>query len=146
MGLLRRAASCMVILFLSACGSDQPGGERYETFPVTGQVYIDGAPAEGVAVVFHDAEALDKAEEMQPSATTDKDGNFKISTYQQSDGVPEGDYVLTFFKKKFDMLKMQYLGDDELEGRYSNPKKSEVKVSVRKGEPNDLGTVGLTTK
>jgi hypothetical protein len=35
---------------------------------------------------------------------------------------------------------------DKFNGRYRDPKKSDVKFTVRKGTPNDLGDIELKTK
>lgn len=141
-----RFAFFSAALLLAACGHEQPGGSRKETFPVTGQVFVDGSPTENVAVLFHDAKNLSQAAAAQPSTQTDKEGKFRIATYQNADGVPEGDYVLTFFQKDFDLMKMTYKGEDKLNDRYSDPTKSEIKISVKKGQVNDLGRIELKTK
>jgi hypothetical protein len=79
------------------------------------------------------------------SAFTDKQGKFSISTYEQADGVPVGSYVLTFEWGQWNMMSMQYGGPDKLNGKYSDPKTSEVRFEVKAGEPTDLGTIKLTT-
>ena len=138
--------TCVVLLSLSACGTSPPTGPRQETFPVAGQVVIDGVPTEKVVVRFHNQKELGKENALVPSTETGKDGKFKVSSYAESDGVPEGDYVLTFFLREFDLLHMRYTGEDKLNDRYSDPQKSEIKVSVKKGQPSDLGRIELTTK
>jgi hypothetical protein len=77
---------------------------------------------------------------------TDADGNFAISTYAAGDGVPAGEYVLVFSWKEFNIMARAYSGPDKLKGRYSDPKTSQIKVSVKEGEPLDLGIIPLTTK
>lgn len=44
------------------------------------------------------------------------------------------------------MFTMQYGGPDKLKDKYSDPKKSECKVTVEKGKPADMGQIDLTTK
>ena len=78
-------------------------------------------------------------------AFTDEEGKFEISTYESSDGVPAGEYALTFMWGKWNMSG-SYGGPDKLNDRYTDPKTSEVKVTVKDGEPTDLGTIELTTK
>lgn len=131
-------------LLLSACGKEQVA--RKETFPVKGEVYVDGQPADGLAVTCHNVAGLDKEQPTSSSAFTDSQGKFEISTYESADGVPEGEYVLTFMWGKWNTISMTYGGPDKLNGRYDDPKTSEFKVSVQKGKPTDLGRIELTTK
>jgi hypothetical protein len=43
-------------------------------------------------------------------------------------------------------MSRDYSGPDKLNDRYSDPEKSEIKVTVMPGEPTDLGEIKLTTK
>ena len=70
----------------------------------------------------------------------------EIATYEASDGVPEGEYVLTFMWGKINLISGGYGGPDKLNGRYTDPETSEVKVTVKAGEATELGTIELTTK
>jgi hypothetical protein len=109
-------------------------------------VYVDGQPADGLAVTCHSVAGLDKESPTLSSAFTGKDGKFEISTYESADGVPAGDYVLTFVWGKWNTISMTYGGPDKLNDRYKDPKTSEFKVSVQQGKPTDLGRIELTTK
>jgi hypothetical protein len=77
---------------------------------------------------------------------TKPDGSFEIATYESGDGVPEGDYVLTFSWQAFNLLSNSYSGPDKLKQRYSDSKASEVRLTVKAGEPTDLGEIKLTTE
>jgi len=77
---------------------------------------------------------------------SDEAGNFKISTYAAGDGVPAGDYVLTATWLTFNLMSRDYTGPDKLNGCYSDPQTSSVKITVRPGEETDLGEIKLTTK
>jgi hypothetical protein len=77
---------------------------------------------------------------------TGPDGKFAISTYQSADGVPAGEYLLTFVWGRFDMISKSYGGPDKLNGRYADHQKSEHRVQVESGKPTDLGRIELTTK
>ena len=129
---------------LCSCGKDE--GNRKATVPVSGEVYVDDEPASGVAVVFQDVQGIDKQNPTQSSTFTDADGKFSISTYNDGDGAPEGEYVLTFSWREINMMTMRPGGPDKLNDRYSDPAKSEFRVTVQKGEPIDLGRIDLTTK
>jgi hypothetical protein len=135
----------LMSLGLTSCGKEV-GPPRKETYPVTGQVYVDGKPVENVAVTCVDVKGMDKEKPTLSETRTDKDGKFKISTYQSGDGVPVGDYVLTFYWGELNLLSMSYGGPDKLNERYKDPGASTHKFTVKKGAPTDLGKIELTTK
>jgi hypothetical protein len=137
--LLALAALCLVF---SSCGEEQ---FRKETFPVTGEVYVDGEPAAELAVRCINVNGLDKEHPTTSAAFTDKTGEFEISTYEQADGVPVGDYVLTFQWGQWNRMTASY-GGDKLNGRYRDPKTSEHRFTVEEGKPTELGRIELTTK
>ncbi len=131
-----------VCLLLGGCG--RKGPPRKETFPVKGTLLIDGKPVGNVAVRCVSVQKLDAT--TPPSATfTRDDGTFEISTYEKSDGVPEGEYVLTFQWGEHNLISGTYAGD-KLGGRYADAKKSTNRFKVEKGKPVDLGKIELTTK
>ena len=43
-------------------------------------------------------------------------------------------------------MSRDYTGPDKLNGRYADPKTSELKITVMPGEETDLGEIKLTTK
>ena len=135
--------ACVSVL-LCSCGPKGP--PRKETFPVTGIVYVDGQPAADLAIDCISLGEVDKTTPSHSQATTDKDGKFAFDTYQKSDGVPAGEYVLTFLWGKLNLMTMSYGGPDKLKGRYSDPKKSEHKFTVEKGKQTPPLEIKLTTK
>ncbi|MCR4411154.1 MAG: hypothetical protein NUV77_01875 [Thermoguttaceae bacterium] len=133
---------CCFFLVLVGCG--RKGPPRKETFPVRGTLVIDGRPVGNVAVRCVSVQNLDAS--TPPSATfTRDDGTFEISTYEKSDGVPEGEYVLTFEWGELNLVTRTY-GGDKLGGRYRDAKQSKFRFKVEKGKPVDLGRIELTTK
>jgi hypothetical protein len=135
------------LLFLPACGKDPQYSKA--TYPVTGLVTVDGAPpGSPVKVHCHSANGIDTKDPTLSSALTDNEGRFHLSTYETGDGVPEGDYLLTFEWGQMNLISMRYGGPDKLKGRYKDPQKSEHKFSVTAQQegPLDLGTIPLTTK
>jgi hypothetical protein len=129
---------------MCSCGENLP--DRKETVPVTGEVYVDGQPAAQLQVKCHDVNGMDTEDPTVSSAMTGQDGKFAISTYLTADGVPEGEYVLTFAWGKFDMISKAYVGPDKLKARYLNPQNSEHRFKVEPGEPTDLERIELSTK
>jgi hypothetical protein len=138
---------CLLSLLLVAVGcSEKPDPNRLKTFPVKGVVLVDGKPVEFLAVTCHNEKGLDPKNPTMSQALTDKDGKFQIGTYASGDGVPEGDYVLTYMWGDWQPFSMTYGGPDKLHDRYNSLKKSPTKFKVEKGKPIDLGKIELTTK
>ena len=140
----RHCLTTVTLLLLVGCGSQRDSSWK-ETFPVHGEVVVDGKPTAGVQVQLHDVKGVDTKSPTLTTALTDEQGKFAFSTYQQSDGVPAGDYVATFFWGDLNILKNEY-GPDKLKNRYNDPKKSKFNISVGKEKAVDMGRVELTTK
>ncbi len=110
---------------------------------------MDGVPVpvkNPLKVECHNVAGMDQEHPTISSALTGEDGKFEISTYQSGDGLPPGDYVLTFMWGKMNLIAGSYGGPDQLEKKYLDPEKSEFKVTVKEGEPVDLGEIKLVTK
>ncbi|MFQ5732027.1 MAG: hypothetical protein ACE5KM_08735 [Planctomycetaceae bacterium] len=140
-----RAAAILTVALCCSCGKEETN--RKPTFPVTGRVTVDGkAPGSPIAVKCHPVDGMDKQNPTISSAFTAEGGKFEISTYNSGDGIPEGQYVLTFYWGKHNPFTMNYGGPDKLKNRYKNPKTSKFKITVKAGEPTDLGRIDLKTK
>ena len=142
----RRQRCWLVILCLALASCSRSQGYRKATFPVTGEVYVDGKPAALLAVTCVDLRGIDEKHPTDSAAFTDEAGKFAISTYLSADGVPEGEYVLTFLWGQHNLLTMTYGGPDKLKNRYTDSKQSKVCFTVVKGQRTDLGRIDLTTK
>lgn len=142
-----RSLTGLSLLFLfMGCGEEE-GPPRKETTKLTGQVLVDGKPPDSpLKVTCHNLAGMDKNQPTISTTLTDQEGKFSMSTYESGDGVPPGDYVLTFFWGKMDLIGGGYGGKDKLKGKYSDPEKSPIEVSIQPGEPVDLGKIKLTTK
>ena len=140
----QRLLFCFVSLMAiipSSCGNDG----RLKVYPLKGQLFVDEKPAAKAFVYIHLTEGSNPSG-VRPYAQVDDNGTFAFSTYVQGDGVPTGDYILTFeWKEASGIMKNNYEGPDRLKGRFTDPKKSTQKVSVGK-EPKDLGRIDLSLK
>ncbi|MFO1001175.1 MAG: hypothetical protein U0936_12590 [Planctomycetaceae bacterium] len=125
-------------------GSTGPqGGPRITTVPVTGTVKVDGVAAAFLRVVAVPAGGVG-AVPMESTGMTDANGLFTMSTYETGDGVPAGQYQLTFVWGQLNLMNSQYSGD-KLNGKYADPAKSEHKLTITDSdEPHDLGVIELT--
>lgn len=132
-------------LLLSSCGEEQPF--RKPTYPVTGKVTVDGAvPSSAIQVFCENVAGMDGQHPTLSHTETKEDGSFSISTYESGDGVPEGEYKVTFVWQDFNLMTRQYGGPDKLNKRYSDPKSTEFTINVKEGQPADMGDIKLTTK
>ncbi|MEW4528733.1 hypothetical protein [Maioricimonas sp. JC845] len=136
----------MLCTLYVGCGEEGP--YRKPTVPVTGQLVVDGAaPKTPVQITCHSLTGIDREHPTFSKTVSGEDGKFAISTYESGDGVPPGEYAVTFEWKTLNLVSMGYTGPDKLKGKYSDPKTSEVQFTVTEdSEPIDLGTIDLTTK
>lgn len=133
----------LLVCLITSCGPKGP--PRKETYPVTGEVVVDGKPAASLQVTLTDVKGMDAQMPTFSSAMTDDAGKFAVSTYEQADGVPAGDYTVTFTWGELNLFSMRYGGPDKLNDKYRDPKTSTFKITVEKGKPTDMGRIELTT-
>lgn len=127
------------LMLLSACGDG-----RRRVYPVTGQIFVDGKPAANAFVYFTAVDDKDPRV-VRPFAQADKEGNFALATYVAGDGVPAGDYILTFeWREPSGMFKQDWEGRDKLNGAFMDVKNSKFKVTIE-AKPNELGPFHLST-
>ncbi len=103
------------------------------TFPVEGNVTLNGQIDDDVIVCAHQKSAVDRDQPREAPITglgkVDKRGKVRFTTYRLDDGLPAGEYVLTFIKVDLSAE----LPPDELGGRYAAPGKSKFTITVAKG-------------
>jgi hypothetical protein len=107
--------------------------------PVRGQVLLEGKPAAGATVAFHPVGGA--AEAPRPSAQTDDQGFFSLTSYASGDGAPEGEYAVTV--TWFRPYTTRNLSDGDpntrnvVPARYANPATTELRATVSTGD-NEL--------
>src|ERR1700704_237909 len=128
---------CWLLAFLLFAGCGGPAklaGSPPQ--PVHGRVLYQGKPAAGFRVSFNPL-AEQEGPRFAPAASTNENGEFQLRSYHENDGAPAGEYVVTFAWPKSvsngdpDDAPTQI---DRLRGSYSDPKKSQFKITVREGE------------
>jgi hypothetical protein len=115
-------------------GCSRPSGPA--VYPVHGVVRVDGRPAAFAQVTFYSVGDA-RPEAVRPSATTDEQGNFSLTTFAAGDGAPEGDYrvaVVQYLASRprgpgEDSTTRNYLPD-----RYGRAETSQLRATVGKGE------------
>jgi hypothetical protein len=91
---------------------------------------INGKPAQGATVVLHPSDGKEfDSRGSRPQGAVGADGAFKVTTYQDGDGAPIGDYnvALLWFGKNGSG------SSDLLAGAYSRPEASGIRVTVATG-------------
>ena len=131
-GLLAFATVCMLAAG-HGCGKSEPPGSA--AHPVSGQVLVQQKPAKLASVVFYpkDEEKI----RIRPRARTDSEGKFKLNSFGTEDGAPAGEYIVTIVWTGAEDEDNRDDLPDRLQGRYSDPKTSPLKVTIKEGK-NDL--------
>jgi hypothetical protein len=141
-------APTVILLAVSfaGCGKGPKGPPRVPTFPVKGQLVLDGAPTPGVFLVFHPT-GVDAAggEVIRPRSRTANDGSFQVGTYESADGAPIGTYKVTV---QYQPLVEQdgdiKAGPNVVPAQYTRPDTTPLTVEVKEGE-NTLEEFEVTT-
>jgi hypothetical protein len=142
-----RSRTWLVVGLLALLGVILPGCGRSGPKPqlVHGQILVDGQPIRGAAVTFHPS---DNTESLRPTAQTDEQGYFSLTSFASGDGAPTGEYAVTVTLYRVE-TQHQAEGDDTsrnvLPPRYANPTESRLKAVVRKGK-NDLSPFELKSR
>jgi hypothetical protein len=138
--------TAVLLSALTLCSCSQGTGFPETICYVTGTVYVDDEPAGNLSVTCHDVSARGTKPLPDASTLTDAEGNFTFSSFANGDGIPEGEYTLTFFWGTMNLEAMKYEGPDKLNRRYQDAISSKVRVTVSDGAPVELGRIDLTTQ
>jgi len=92
----RKLTSGLIVLALlgvSGCGQAEPKPLE-KLVPVAGKVVFDGKPVAGIQVNF--VPVKDNTKSHGGRGVTDAEGKFEMKNYMNLDGIPEGQYAVTF--------------------------------------------------
>jgi hypothetical protein len=108
--------------------------------PVSGELHVSGEPAAGARVILNPGGGF-RADDWpggKPNAIVADDGKFVVRTPMVGDGVPPGDYKLTFVwlvpAPGSDPSDPEPETIDQLQGRYVKPENSEITIDVQPPE------------
>ncbi len=123
-------------LFVPGCARNN----HKPVFAVRGQVLVQGTPASHASVTFHPLGGA--AGDPLPSAQTDDQGYFTLTSYAGGDGAPAGDYAVTVVWFRAAPLRDRSEGDSTngrnlLPPRYANPATSGLRAAINPGR-NEL--------
>ncbi len=139
----RTVVPAILVLCVPSCGSDRP-----PCYPVHGEIFVtqgkDRTPAAGAVVVFHPAVPA-SGDVPRPTAHVGEDGKFVLTTYVKGDGAPVGDYAITIEwvpPRPPPPYRPKQTGD-RLQGRYSDPRTSQMRYSVERKKDNNVPPIEL---
>ncbi|MBM4005011.1 MAG: carboxypeptidase regulatory-like domain-containing protein [Planctomycetes bacterium] len=133
-----RVFALRVVLILAAilvvgCGS------KNGTVPVAGTVTLDGQPLPNAALAFHSADGKGRA----ATARSGANGEFKISSYGDGDGIVPGEYKILVFganpdnQASADKMNMDgkrrvaSLKEGGVHANYTNIAKTPLKMNIQ---------------
>jgi len=128
----RYAFVSLVLCSLTGCADK--AYQEVPVYPVEGRLTVAGAPAQGAYVAFHPTGDVGMTKGNKPFARVDREGNFRLTTYEQEDGAPAGNYRVSVFWPENPEARGP--SPDRLEGRYSESK-SPLTVTIEPA-PNAL--------
>lgn len=135
----RRLLIALLVVAPVGCGKSAP--LRPPRQPTHGTVTYNGKPPDGAVVQFWPL-PLDKVDwrTVKPSARVAPNGAFQLNTFEMNDGAIVGEYAVTVL---WTGSNPDLPRPDLFQGRYSDPKKPVLKVSIKEGE-NALPPINLT--
>jgi uncharacterized lipoprotein YmbA len=141
----RLTALLSVLAVVAITGCSKPKVERLQVFPVSGKFTASGKATPGALIVLHPQDAA-VPDTVRPSGMVQPDGSFKLTTYDQFDGAPPGNYNVTVqwfkaVKQGGDVLP----GPNLLPQAYGDPKTSKLSVEVASA-PTDLKPIDIKSR
>jgi serine/threonine-protein phosphatase CPPED1 len=140
---LRRATAAVVAGAALLLGSCSDGFKMRKTYPVSGQVKVDGKPLKGVSIALHPDDKTMERE--RPLGETDENGKFTLTTYYTGDGAPEGGFTvcLAVVPTGDDGSDQQKRVFNPIPEKYGKAETSDLKVTIKAGG-NELPAFEIT--
>ncbi|MCA9092961.1 MAG: hypothetical protein KDA68_05715 [Planctomycetaceae bacterium] len=141
----------VIPLLFVGCGSGDSGPDnvvKKVTKPASGKFTIDGVPpgqagTEGtdnpphyniLLKLYPKGRAVTK-DDLFPTAKVDPTtGKYEFATYNAGDGIPAGDYIITFESLNQAPIGRYLMGPDRFKNNFNNPVSQDPKYSVKVDE------------
>lgn len=126
---MRRGTWAVLVVAWAGCAGEKTGTP---THPVEGRVEFQGKAASGAFIVFHPASG--QGETVRPTGKVGEDGKFQLTTFDDHDGAPAGEYAVTvewyrLVNKGADWQR----GPNVIPPRYGKPETTPLRTTVREG-------------
>jgi hypothetical protein len=142
-----RLIALAALLVAPGCGDD-----KIKRYPVSGTVLVDGQPAEGALVFFCPVSPNPELDNLRPAGKTDASGEFNLTTIEEGDGAPAGQYkVLAKWPKPMPVVddgrdgRGAPLGPDRLKNKYYNLDTTPLAATIEE-QSNELQPFELSAK
>jgi hypothetical protein len=135
---------------LAGCAKQEFQNLRQATYPVQGQVTLDGKPVANATIVFKPVDPSKFKWREQPQAKSDDQGRFNAFTYEANDGAPAGDYrvgiaVLAAAEDEGNDQVRRDASAAKIPARYSDAATSGLTAKVE-AKPTDLAPFELSSR
>ena len=125
-------AALALLLLLPACAK-----RPRPVYPASGQLLIDGKPVGGVFVLFNPVDPGPEVE--RPSATTEPDGTFRLTTRTAYDGGPAGEYIVTLLYEPVTSPLSRPKGPPpNIDGQYLSVTSSPLRARIEPKPANEI--------
>lgn len=118
---------------------------RVPVYQTRGKVSFQGNPAAGALVLLH---PLDQGKPLpfNPRARVGEDGTFLLTTYDDNDGAPAGEYAVTIDWRETESEDGAEEGVNLIDPRFNDPDTSGIRVRIEStpGGTNELQEIRLT--
>jgi hypothetical protein len=126
------ALAAVYLLFLKG------GKTLREVFPVEGRVtFKDGSAVTGGEVVFFELAGDEPSEDnkrVRATGTIQRDGSYRMGTYQPNDGVPEGRYKVLVVPPRPPNIEQPPAVWPPFNRRYAQYKETPLEYAVTRGD------------
>ena len=132
-------SSLLVLACIAGCGRTDPWTQVY---PVKGVVTFRGKPVKDAELAFFPVN--DQApESVRPWAKSSENGEFVVSTYNNGDGAPAGDYKVTVIHHEI-VISGGAMGSkpNDLPKKYASRDSTDLVIKVE-SQPTTLPTFDL---
>jgi hypothetical protein len=120
------------------------GGPKHPpTYPVAAKLSVNSESPTGAVVVLH-PRGGSVAESDRPVAKVGPDGTLLVTTYDEGDGAPEGEYAVTVeWHKLVTQNGEPAPGPNVVAPEYASPESTPIRITVKPDGPNDQGAISL---
>ncbi|WP_116344518.1 carboxypeptidase regulatory-like domain-containing protein [Blastopirellula marina] len=134
------------VAVLAGC-NNRRAYETIPTIPTSGTITVNGVPAKGAIVrLYPKTKQAGVNSPLAPSGRADASGKFQLTTYSGPDGAPPGDYLVSIEWPDPAWRPpgggMAPPPPDRLKGRFSNPQRSKIEVTIQEGD-NEIEPIVL---